>query len=160
MKTCAALLLVAVAAGLSGCGGEAETTASAGDGSGDPTVARATPPKEDYPLPKLPPQRGPLEKLVVRDLEVGKGPVARWGDEVTVRYVGVYWKTGEIFSQNWHEPLDFELDGEWFGVGWQRGVHGMRVGGRRELRVPGALLAGKTDVAYVVFLSAVKARPQ
>lgn len=91
---------------------------------------------------------------------MGKGPVARWGDEVTVRYVGVYWETGDVFTQNWHDPLRFELDGEWFGVGWQRGVHGMRVGGRRELRVPAALLDSKTDVAYVVSLRTVNPRPQ
>lgn len=161
-----------------GCGGSGETATSTEVGSADRavakttqsetsqgkstqerTTARSTRPRlqGDYPLPDLPAKRRPLESLVVKDLEIGKGPAARWGDEATVRYVGVYWKTGEIYSQHWDYTLDFELDGEWFGPGWQRGIQGMRVGGRRELRIPAALVFnGETDAAYVVSLVGVK----
>jgi peptidylprolyl isomerase len=76
---------------------------------------------------------------------------------VVARYVGVYWKTGEVFSQHWNSTLDFKLDGEEFGPGWQKGFVGMRVGGRRELVIPGALLVGPgTDSAYIVTLDKVK----
>jgi FKBP-type peptidyl-prolyl cis-trans isomerase len=180
MKTCSALIIFALAAGLLGCGSDGAGT-SAKTGSEDRTVAEAPQDRTDpeiaaarreadriapedprarldtgYPRPFLPSKRVPIEKLVIKDLEVGKGPVARWGDEATVRYVGVYWKTGGVFSQHWDNPYDFELDGEWFGPGWQRGIHGMRVGGLRELRIPAAMVFGKTDAAYIVSLRAVK----
>jgi peptidylprolyl isomerase len=81
--------------------------------------------------------------------------VAGWGDKATVRYVGVYWKTGKVFSEHWGFTWTFKLDGKTLGPGWQKGIHGMKVGGRRELRTPGALISG-SDAAYVVALDKVK----
>jgi peptidylprolyl isomerase len=159
MKACGVIFVIALTAIFLGCGGGSETATSADAGSGDRTAAETTQAQQepDYPLPKIPPKRPPLEKLVVRELEVGEGPKARWGDEVIVRYVGVYWKTGKLFSQHWNSTLDFKLDGEAYGPGWQKGFVGMRVGGRRELVIPGALLfGGGTDAAYVVTLDKVK----
>lgn len=173
MRTLGALLIAVLASFALGCGGGGETATSTDTGSADRVVSKATQDETapertagksarprlqgDYPVPDLPPQRRPLERLVVKDLEIGRGPAAHWGDEATVRYVGVYWKTGEIYSQHWDYTLDFELDGEWFGPGWQRGIQGMRVGGRRELRIPAALVFNReTDAAYVVSLVDVK----
>ena len=159
MKTCTSAFVIALAVIFLGCGGNEETATSAVSTSSDRTAAETTQAKgeSDFPVPELPAKRPPLEKLVVKDLEVGKGPRARWGDEVIVRYVGVYWKTGEVFSQHWNSTLDFELDGEAFGPGWQKGFVGMRVGGQRELVIPGALLVGPgTDSAYIVTLDKVK----
>lgn len=158
MKACTAVFVVALAAIFLGCGNdEAATSADAVPRDQTPAETKQAQKEPDYPLPDLPAKREPLEKLVVRDLKVGKGSVAGWGDEVIVRYVGVYWKTGKVFSQHWNDTLDFELDGEAYGPGWQKGFRGMRVGGRRELVIPGALLfGGGTDAAYVVTLDKVK----
>ena len=159
MKVCSALFVLALAVVFFGCGGSDGTATSADRGNDARAAAETTQakPKPDYPLPKLPAKRPPLKKLVITDLELGKGPVAHWGDEVIVRYVGVFWKTGEVFSQHWNSTLDFKLDGEAFGPGWQKGFVGMRVGGRRELVIPGDLLAGPgTDAAYIVTLDKVK----
>jgi FKBP-type peptidyl-prolyl cis-trans isomerase len=84
--------------------------------------------EDGYPVPRAVPGEKPLERLVAKDLEVGEGPMAQWGDETIARYVGVSYKTGEIFSQHWGDPLNFRLDGKTFGLGWQKGIHGMRVG--------------------------------
>lgn len=159
MKSCTAAFVIVLAAIFLGCGGNEETATSAGTTSSDRTAAETTQaqPEPEYPLPELPAQRPPLKRLVVKEIEVGKGPRARWGDEVIVRYVGVFWKTGEVFSQHWNSTLDFKLDGQAFGRGWQKGFVGMRVGGRRELVIPGALLIGPgTDSAYIVTLDKVK----
>lgn len=143
---------LAFAAALLGCGGSAGT-APAADGSG----RRATTTSEvetGYPVPQAPPHKGPLRKLVARDLKVGTGPAADWGDEVAVRYVGLVYETGKVYVRHWKglEPLFFELDGKSFGVGWQKGIEGMRVGGRREILIPKRLLFNDEDVAYVVEL--------
>jgi peptidylprolyl isomerase len=159
MKPCLAIFAIALTVVLIGCGGDDDTATSAGDSSKVRTAAETTQAQEepDYPLPRIPAKKGPLEKLVVKDLEVGRGPVARRGDEAIVRYVGVFWKSGEVFSQQWQSPNVVALDGEEYGPGWQRGLRGMRVGGRREFWVPGALvLDGGTDAAYVVALIGVK----
>lgn len=159
MRTCVALLAVALVAVFSGCGGGGDTVDSADTQSGARTTTETTQAQQEpaYPLPDLPAKRGPLKKLVVTDLKVGKGPMARWGDMAVVRYVGVYWETGKVFSQHWNSTLTFKLDGKKFGPGWQKGIEGMRVGGRREIVIPGALLfGGGTDAVYVLTLDRVK----
>jgi peptidylprolyl isomerase len=159
VKACNAIFAIALVVTFLGCGGDGETAISAVSTPSDRVATETTQAQREpeYPLPELPAKRPPLKKLMVRELEVGKGSEARWGDEVIVRYVGVYWKTGKVFSQHWDTTLDFELDGEEYGSGWQKGFVGMRVGGRRELVIPGALLAGPgTDAAYIVTLDRVK----
>lgn len=157
VKSCISVMAVISILAASGCGvGEdtSTTVSSKSQAAGATTTAEHKP---RYPVPQVPPVKGPLKKLVVKDLKVGKGPVARWGDEATVRYVGVYSKTGKVFTQHWNVTYSFDLDGEEIGPGWQKGIHGMRVGGRRELLIPGALLfGGGTDAAYVVTLDKVK----
>jgi peptidylprolyl isomerase len=151
----AAIVLVLV---LLGCGGSSGTT-DAAKTSTKPKAATTTTTGEaeaeaDYPVPQVPPHKGPLKKLGVKDLWVGTGPVAHWGNEVAVRYVGLNYETGKKYVVHWKglEPLFFELDHESFGVGWQKGIEGMRVGGRRELLIPKHLLFNDEDVAYIVEL--------
>lgn len=160
MKVCSAIgaFLVVVALALTGCG-EGHGASSAAETDSKPEAAAATTTPEaqteaGYPVPQAPPHKGPLKKLGVKDLEVGTGPVAHWGDEVAVRYVGLNYETGKVYVRHWKglEPLFFELDHESFGVGWQKGIEGMRVGGRRELLIPKRLLFEDEDVAYVVEL--------
>lgn len=82
-------------------------------------------------------------ELVISDLVVGDGAEAAPGAEVLVHYVGVDFETGEQFDASWDrgEPIRFPLSG--LIAGWQDGIPGMRVGGRRQLVIPPALAYGE-----------------
>ena len=84
----------------------------------------------------------PPSELVITDLVEGDGTVAQPGAEVTVHYVGVDYETGEQFDASWDrgEPIAFPLRG--LIQGWQEGIPGMRVGGRRQLIIPPELAYG------------------
>lgn len=84
------------------------------------------------------PKGAPPKALTTKDLEQGTGPAAKAGDEVTVQYVGVNYKTGKEFDASWDrgEPFTFSLGSGMVIPGWEEGVEGMKVGGRRELIIP------------------------
>ncbi len=86
----------------------------------------------------------PPATLVISDIVVGDGQEAAPGDQVTVHYVGVDFETGEQFDASWDrgETIRFPLAG--LIAGWQEGIPGMRVGGRRQLVIPPALAYGET----------------
>lgn len=90
------------------------------------------------------PEGEPPRQLTMRDLVVGDGAEAVPGGRVTVHYVGVEFDTGEEFDSSWNrgESITFGLRG--LIPGWQEGIPGMRVGGRRELIIPPALAYGET----------------
>lgn len=104
-------------------------------------------------------------ELVITDIETGDGPEAVPGATVDVHYVGVDFETGEQFDASWDrgESIEFPLRG--LIQGWQDGIPGMKVGGRRQLVVPPALgygpagaghrLSGRTLV-FVIDLLGVK----
>lgn len=87
----------------------------------------------------------PPTELVSKDIVPGDGPVAKAGDEVTVQYVGVDYSTGEQFDASWDngQPFTFKLGGGQVIAGWDRGVEGMKVGGRRQLIIPPDLAYGE-----------------
>lgn len=93
-------------------------------------------PEVDFPGGDAP------DVLVITDLVVGEGVAAVAGGQVLVHYVGVDFETGEQFDASWDrgEPIDFPLRG--LIQGWQEGIPGMRVGGRRQLVVPPELAYG------------------
>ena len=105
------------------------------------------------PAVSVPPDPAP-DTLIVEDLVVGDGPAVIPGAVVTVHYVGVEYDTGAEFESSWDrgESIEFPLRG--LIQGWQDGIPGMRVGGRRQLVVPpeqaygsagsGHQLSGKT----------------
>jgi peptidylprolyl isomerase len=80
----------------------------------------------------------PPTDLVVTDVTVGDGTEATAGSEVAVHYVGVAHSTGEEFDASYNRgtPLRFRLGVGQVIAGWDRGVTGMRVGGRRQLVIP------------------------
>jgi peptidylprolyl isomerase len=80
--------------------------------------------------------------LVITDLVVGDGAEAQAGARVDVHYVGVDFETGEQFDASWDrgESIEFPLSG--LIAGWQQGIPGMRVGGRRQLVCPPQLAYG------------------
>jgi peptidylprolyl isomerase len=83
-------------------------------------------------------------ELGTDDLTVGDGDEATPGKKVTVHYVGVSFTTGEEFDASWNrgQPFQFKLGGGQVIPGWDRGVAGMRVGGRRKLTIPSAMAYG------------------
>lgn len=107
----------------------------------------------------------PPTDLQITDLVVGDGPEAKPGATVLVHYVGVDFESGDEFDSSWNrgEPIEFPLRG--LIKGWQDGIPGMRVGGRRQLVVPpeqaygpaggGHRLSGRTLV-FVIDLLAVR----
>ncbi|AZM52284.1 peptidylprolyl isomerase [Streptomyces sp. WAC 01529] len=86
----------------------------------------------------------PPAELQIRDIWEGDGPVAKAGDSVKVQYVGVAFSTGEEFDASWNRgtPLQFQLGAGQVIAGWDQGVQGMKVGGRRELIIPANLAYG------------------
>ena len=91
-----------------------------------------------------PPKGAPPKQLEVKDLVEGSGEEADSGDEVTVDYVGVNYKSGKEFDSSWsrNEPFTFTLGAGEVIPGWDQGVEGMKVGGRRELIIPPELAYG------------------
>jgi peptidylprolyl isomerase len=86
----------------------------------------------------------PPAELEIKDIWVGEGPEARAGDKVKVHYVGVSFSSGEEFDASWNRgmPLEFQLGVGQVIPGWDRGVQGMKVGGRRQLIIPPHLAYG------------------
>ena len=84
------------------------------------------------------PDRDPPTSLEIVDDVVGDGAEAAPGNTVSVHYVGVSWSTGSQFDASWDrmEPFRFGLGGGQVIQGWDEGVAGMRVGGRRTLTIP------------------------
>lgn len=80
----------------------------------------------------------PPADLEIEDITVGDGPEAQAGQVVTVHYVGVSHSTGKQFDASWDrgETFQFPLGGGRVIQGWDRGVAGMKVGGRRKLTIP------------------------
>jgi peptidylprolyl isomerase len=147
------LLFIAVAClaiALAGCGSDSSTTSS----SSEETAAakpEGAPQAKTKPRVK-PPKGAPPKKLVINDLEEGSGPAAKAGDEVTVQYVGVNYKSGKEFDASWDrgEPFPFTLGSGMVIPGWEQGVEGMKVGGRRELVIPPELGYGPAGSPPVI----------
>ncbi|MFV0257334.1 MAG: FKBP-type peptidyl-prolyl cis-trans isomerase [Acidimicrobiales bacterium] len=90
--------------------------------------------KPDVSVPETPP---PTELVVIDEWE-GDGAEATPGTQVTVHYVGVAWSNGNQFDASWdrNDPFRFSLGAGHVIPGWDQGVVGMRVGGRRTLHIP------------------------
>ena len=142
---------------IAGCGSSGSSTVTVGnENSADnslvtagetKTAAVATTPPSG-PLSKeptvTPPTGPPPAKLETKDLIVGTGPEAKSGDAVTVNYVGVLYKNGKKFNASWEtgKPFPFTLGKGEVIKGWDQGIVGMKVGGRRELIIPASLAYG------------------
>jgi peptidylprolyl isomerase len=122
---------------VAGCGEDDSATTAE-----DTTAAEATAPqtRPEVEVPK----GAPPKQLAIRDLVEGTGPEAQAGDGVVVQYVGVNYRSGKEFDASWDrgEPFPFQLGAGEVIPGWDQGVEGMKVGGRRELIVPPSLAYG------------------
>jgi len=129
---------------LAGCGGggaSSSTTESSGSVSTESTTSAKEKTKPKVAVPK----GKPPKKLVVKEIEEGTGAAAKAGGQVTVQYVGVNYRTGKEFDSSWsrNEPFTFNLGAGEVIPGWDEGVAGMKVGGRRELIIPPELGYGE-----------------
>jgi peptidylprolyl isomerase len=90
------------------------------------------------------PSGPPPKTLEIKEIEKGSGAEAKAGDEVTVQYVGVGYDSKKEFDSSWsrNEPFSFALGAGQVIPGWDKGVAGMKVGGRRELIIPSNLAYG------------------
>jgi peptidylprolyl isomerase len=151
------LAALIAAALLAGCGGSSGSSGTIGVGNenksdealvkaGETAVAKTPTSGPLATEPKVTPPTGPPPtKLEKKDLIVGTGKEAKAGDTVTVNYVGVLYKGGKEFDASWKrkEPFQFKLGQGQVIKGWDEGVPGMKVGGRRELVIPSELAYGK-----------------
>ena len=105
-------------------------------------------PKPDVSIP----EEAPPSDLVIEDLEVGDGDEAVPGRPVEVHYVGVAWSNGRQFDASWDrgDSFDFRLGAGQVITGWDRGVAGMKVGGRRRLTIPPHLGYGQQGAGGVI----------
>ena len=135
------------------------------DDSGDSgSISTDTSTKPEIPVPSGEPPTG----LESTDIVEGDGDVAETGDTVKVQYVGVDYSTGEQFDASWDngQPFTFQLGGGQVIKGWDEGVAGMKVGGRRVLVIPPDLgygpqgspptIPGNSTLVFVVDLEDVQ----
>jgi peptidylprolyl isomerase len=161
-----------LALAIAGCGSDSsttssETTSSSSSEETSPKEAETATKKKTKPKVTVP-KGAPPKKLETKDLEEGSGAAAKAGDAVTVNYVGVNYKTGKEFDASWDrgEPFTFTLGAGEVIPGWDQGVAGMKVGGRRELIIPPSLGYGSAGgppaippnetLVFVVDLEAVE----
>jgi peptidylprolyl isomerase len=158
------LLALGAAVLIAGCGGSggsstitvgnensadqalADTNAPTSSTSTSTTAAAKTP--TSGPLSKEPhvtPPSGPAPtRLVTKEIITGTGAEAKTGSAVSVNYVGTLYHGGKVFDASWkrNEPFPFTLGKGQVIPGWEQGVAGMKVGGRRELIIPAPLAYG------------------
>ena len=100
----------------------------------------------------VPPGETPPSDLRTEDLVTGDGAAATAGDQVEVHYVGVAWSTRKQFDASWDrgETFRFGLGAGQVIKGWDDGVAGMKVGGRRRITIPPHLGYGKAGAGGVI----------
>ncbi|MFF7364544.1 FKBP-type peptidyl-prolyl cis-trans isomerase [Streptomyces sp. NPDC008125] len=103
-------------------------------------------PEVDFPGGEAP------KDLEIKEIWEGDGAVAGDGDNVSVHYVGVAFSTGEEFDSSWNRgtPLRFKLGSGMVIKGWDQGVKGMKVGGRRQLIIPAHLAYGDRGAGQAI----------
>lgn len=104
------------------------------------------------PSVEIPAEQAPSYQLELEEITVGDGEQAVVGRIVDVHYVGVSWSTGEQFDASWDrgESFKFGLGKGQVISGWDQGVAGMRVGGRRRITIPPSLGYGKRGAGGVI----------
>lgn len=114
-----------------------------GSGSATPTSSAATDPRLAS-KPTVGKGTGELPKLTVTPLVEGTGPAAQAGQQITVHYVGVSYRTGVEFDSSWNrgQPYSFQLGAGNVIRGWDQGLVGVKVGSRVQLDIPSDLAYG------------------
>lgn len=155
-------LCVALAIAVAGCGGGSDSSTGSSESSasaeagGSSAKSGESPEESGEGVPKASPNAKKTKptvtvpkgispkKFATKEIEEGTGTEAKAGDKVTVQYVGVGYDSEKEFDSSWsrNEPFTFTLGAGEVIKGWDVGVEGMKVGGRRELLIPGNLAYG------------------
>jgi peptidylprolyl isomerase len=108
--------------------------------------------ENEKPNVYVPPGEAPPAELVIEDLTVGEGDEATSGCTVEVHYAGNAWSTRQQFDASWDrgDTFEFRLGAGQVIPGWDQGVAGMRVGGRRRLVIPPGMAYGKGGAGGVI----------
>jgi FKBP-type peptidyl-prolyl cis-trans isomerase len=137
-----ALACLLIVPALAACGGGSKSSSDSGGASASTPTSTPTPsatatPALTKPKVKVPAGKPP-KRLVIRDLKVGTGLPVQSGQTVRVQYVGVNFSNGKQFDASWDDngPVDFPIGVGQVIPGWDKGLLGMRPGGRRELIIP------------------------
>ncbi len=135
--------LAALSLAAAGCSEEEAEESVSTPETAEPEGSAAEPAQsgtaEAKPKPKVTvPEGDPPTSLQVDDLEQGTGPAAKPGSRLSVNYVGVNYSNGEEFDSSFSTgaPFDFQLGAGMVIPGWNQGLEGMKVGGRRRLVIP------------------------
>ena len=106
----------------------------------------------EKPQVDVPSDQPPPSQLEVEDITVGDGDEAVSGRDVEVHYVGVSWATGRQFDASWDrgDTFRFGLGQGQVIAGWDQGVAGMKVGGRRRITIPPHLAYGKSGAGCAI----------
>jgi peptidylprolyl isomerase len=122
---------------------------------------------DEKPHVYVPAGTAPPTELEIEDMEVGDGPEAAAGNDVEVHYVGVAWSTRKQFDASWDrgQAFSFGLGAGQVIKGWDQGVAGMKVGGRRRITIPphmgygsagaGGVIKGGETLVFIVDLLGV-----
>ena len=131
---------------IGGCGSDDSTTSSSTSTEEAAAPKQAETPKQKTAPKVTVPKGGPPKSTETKELEEGTGAAAKAGDVVSVNYVGVNYRTGKEFDASWGrgEPFIFTLGAGEVISGWDEGIEGMKVGGRRELIIPPTHAYGST----------------
>jgi peptidylprolyl isomerase len=107
---------------------------------------------EEKPVVEVPSDQPPSYQLELEDITVGEGEEATPGRIVEVHYVGVSWASGQQFDASWDrgDTFKFGLGKGQVIPGWDQGVAGMKVGGRRRITIPPNLAYGKRGAGGVI----------
>lgn len=167
MKRLALIFVACLALFAAGCGSSDDSSSSSeSTASTEATTTESSAPKEESksgggeksaggkktkPTVTVP-SGPPPKKLEIKEIEKGTGATAKPGDTVAVQYVGVGYESEEEFDSSWsrNEPFSFQLGAGQVIPGWDQGVAGMKVGGRRELIVPPNLAYGAAGSPPVI----------
>lgn len=138
-RICLMIVVAGFAAALVGCGSDSSSSTTSSE-----TVRAAADFEAETGWTIDAPEGPPPEELVIKELRKGTGATARKGDEVEVQYVDALYSSGEVISiAEPYAPLHLHLGAEGGLKGWEKGVVGMKVGGRRELLVPATVVPGE-----------------
>lgn len=145
--------LLALLAIVAGCGQSNDTTVESIQSDDESTAVERSDDVAGRTKPEVSVSRGaPSGRLETKDLIEGTGAKVESGDKVTVQYVGFGYKSRREFDSSWsrNEPFRFTLGASEVVPGWDDGIEGMSVGGRRELIIPPELGYGEAGTPVAV----------
>lgn len=143
-----------------GSGDSTKTSVTTKEGDAGSSDAAQKPPRVIKVSAKLPavsiPSGPPPGHLVVKDIKVGTGAPIQPRSAISTRYIALSYRTGKPVEVKWAKPFELQFSPGLEIKGWEIGLKGMKVGGRRELIIPPKLAYGTETLAYVIDLLSVE----